>query len=201
EGYGSDRPIVAGFHDPEQSEATHSDFRWTTERSLIRLPGVGQRSLQLRLRLLPVNQEVAQRGPHEIEVWASGRPIGRLPIRPATGGTYSVLLPPPANGSGDQEIELRGTTVTPTGDQRAIGTPVDIAVVESAGGPLVPAWRSLLAWLSAGAAVLAGLAELAGLACGGAAVLAGRAPRWSRTERGIGGAAGGHSTRQPGGAA
>jgi hypothetical protein len=149
EGYGSDRPIVAGFHDPEQSEATHSDFRWTTERSLIRLPGVGQRSLQLRLRLLPVNQEVAQRGPHEIEVWASGRMIGRLPIRPATGGTYSVLLPPPANGSGDQEIELRGTTVTPTGDQRAIGTPVDIAVVESAGGPLVPAWRSLLAWLAA----------------------------------------------------
>src|SRR5689334_25088599 len=82
EGYGSDRPIVADFHDPETSPSTGSTFRWTTERSLIRLPGVGQRPLQLRLRLLSVNPEVAARGPRELEVWAGGSLVGRLPIRP-----------------------------------------------------------------------------------------------------------------------
>src|SRR5689334_15428051 len=82
EGYGSDRPIVADFHDPETSPSTGSNFRWTTERSLIRLPGVGQRPIQLRLRLLSVNPEVAARGPRELEVWAGGSLVGRLPIRP-----------------------------------------------------------------------------------------------------------------------
>ncbi len=149
EGYGSDRPIVADFHDPETSPSTGSNFRWTTDRSLIRLPGLGQRSLQLRLRLLPVNQEVAARGPQVIEVWASGRLLGRLPIRPTSGGIYRLLVPTPPDGSGNQEIELRGSTFTPTGDSRAIGTPIDAALVESAGGPLWPAWGSTLLWLIA----------------------------------------------------
>src|SRR5688500_11837789 len=34
EGYLSDRPILADFHDPETSPSTGSTFRWTTERSL-----------------------------------------------------------------------------------------------------------------------------------------------------------------------
>jgi hypothetical protein len=149
EGYGSDRPIVANFHDPETSPSSASNFRWTTERSLIRLPGVGQRPLQLRLRLLPVNQEVAARGPQGIEVWASGALVGRLPIRPTSGGVYHLLVPAAPDGSGNQEIELRGTTITPTGDSRAIGTPVDAALIESAGGPIWPAWGSTLLWLIA----------------------------------------------------
>ena len=157
EGYGSDRPIVADFHDPETSPSTGSNFRWTTERSLIRLPGVGQRPLQLRLRLLPVNQEVAARGPQAIEVWAGGVLLGRLPIRPTSGGTYHLLVPAPADGSGNQEIELRGVTFTPTGDSRAIGTPVDAALVESRGGPIWPAWGSTLLWLLAAVLLWLGL--------------------------------------------
>ena len=50
EGYGSDRPIVADFHDPETSPSTGSNFRWTTERSLIRLPGLGQGPVVQQLR-------------------------------------------------------------------------------------------------------------------------------------------------------
>jgi hypothetical protein len=147
EGYLSDRPILADFHDPETSPSTGSTFRWTTERSLIRLPGVGQRPIELRLRLLPINQEVAARGPKEIEIWAAGNLIGRLPIRPTSGGIYRLLIP--SNRSGNQEIELRGATFTPTGDPRAIGTPVDAALVESQAGPALPAWSSTLIWLAA----------------------------------------------------
>src|SRR6266508_4317508 len=149
EGYGSDRPIVADFHDPETSPSTGSNFRWTTERSLIRLPGLGQRPLQLRLRLLPVNQEVAARGPRAIEVWAGGLLLGRLPVRPTSGGIYRLLVPAPPDGSGNQAIELRGATFTPTGDSRAIGTPIDAALVESGAGPAWPAWSSTLLWLAA----------------------------------------------------
>ncbi len=149
EGYGSDRPMVADFHDPETSPSAGSNFRWTSERSLIRLPGLGQRPLQLRLRLLPVNQEVAARAPQVIEVWAGGMLLGRLPIRPTSGGIYRLLVPAPPDGSGNQEIELRGTTFTPTGDSRAIGTPIDAALVERAGGLAWPAWRSTLLWLVA----------------------------------------------------
>ena len=32
---------------------------------------------------------------------------GRLPIRPSSGGIYRLLVPAPADGSGNQEIELR----------------------------------------------------------------------------------------------
>jgi hypothetical protein len=157
EGYGSDRPIVADFHDPETSPSTGSNFRWTSERSLIRLPGVGQRPLQLRLRLLPVNQEVAARGPQAIDVWAGGVLLGRLPMRPTSGGTYRLLVPAPPDGSGNQEIELRGVTFTPTGDSRAIGTPIDAALIENAGGPVWPAWRTTLLWLIAALLLWLGL--------------------------------------------
>jgi hypothetical protein len=145
EGYLSDRPIVADFYDPETSPSSGSSFRWTAERSLIRLPGVGQRPIELRLSLLPVNQEVATRGPKEIEVWAGGNLIGRLPIRPTSGGVYRLMVPP--SRLGDQEIELRGATFTPTGDPRSIGTPVDAALLESRAGPAWPAWGSTLPWL------------------------------------------------------
>ena len=73
---------MADFFDPENSPFTGSNFRWTGERSLIRLPGLGQRPIQLRLRLLPVNPDVAARGPQAIEAWAAGRLIGSGP-RPA----------------------------------------------------------------------------------------------------------------------
>jgi hypothetical protein len=140
---------VADFHDPEISPFTGSNFRWTSERALIRLPGLGQRPIQLQLHLLPVNPDVAARGPQAIEVWASGRLIGRLPIRPTSGGIYRLLVPTPSDGSGNQEIELRSATFTPPGDPRAIGTPADAVLIESAGGPIWPAWGSTLLWLVA----------------------------------------------------
>lgn len=150
DGPGSDLPLLDGFHDAEHDQ--HGDFRWTRERAHIRLPGVGQRALQLSLHIFPVSPEVAERGAHELEVWDNGREVARLPVR-AAGAAYLLLLPP--DRSGDQIVELRSATFVPSGDQRAIGVPLD-AVAIVGGGPALPAWRSTLGWL--GAALLAWLA-------------------------------------------
>jgi hypothetical protein len=155
EGAGGDRPMIVDFHDPESSELAQDKFRWTTERSSIRLPGFGQRALQATLRLLPVSQEVAEHGPKTIELWVNGTLLAQLPVRPTTGGVYRFVMAPVA-GAGDQLIELRSGTFTPSGDARAIGTPVDDLRVESSAGPVLPPWRHDLAWL--GAALLFWLA-------------------------------------------
>ena len=149
EGYGGDRPMLAGFHEPESSDLAQERFRWTTERSSIRLPGFGERPLQATLRSLPVSQEVAERGPRAVELWANGALLAQLPVRPTTGAVYRFILPPVAN-AGDQLIELRSATVTPAGDARAIGTPVDNLLIEAAAGPALPPWQHNLAWLGAG---------------------------------------------------
>src|SRR5262249_12734086 len=140
-GPGGDLPILDGFYTPEHD--ARGDYRWTSSRATIRLPGVGQRQLQLTLRFFPVRQEVAERGPHEIAVWDGGREVARLPVRPA-GATYRLALPPPADGSGDHLVELRSATFVPSGDERAIGAPLDAVYAASASMPALPAWRSTL---------------------------------------------------------
>jgi len=167
DGPGSDMPLLDGFYPPEHD--VHGAFRWTSARALIRLPGVGQRPLQVALRVFPVSPEVAQNGPREIEVWDDERDVLRLPAHPE-GAVYRFLLPPPPDGSGDHIVELRSATVRPTGDQRSVGTQVAGIFVASAGGPLLPAWHSTLGWLVI--AVLGWLAlTRAGLGARGAAAL------------------------------
>ncbi len=149
DGPGGDLPLVSGFWTPERNDL--GTFRWTTDRALVRLPGIGQRALQVRLKIFPGNEEVARRGPRTIEIWASGRPLGELALRPV-GAIYHVLLPPPDDRSGDQVLELRSATFVPTSDERALGVPVDAIRIEGVGGPALPAWRSTLAWLAAAVA-------------------------------------------------
>jgi hypothetical protein len=153
DGPGSDLPILNGFYDAERD--ARGNFRWTGALSIIRLPGVGQRPLQLTMSFFPVGPEVAERGPREIEVWEGGRDLIRLPVRPA-GATYRFTLPPPADGSGDHYVELRSATFVPSGDQRALGVPLDTIYAATTGGPALPGWRSPLIWL--GTLVLAWLA-------------------------------------------
>ena len=149
EGYGSDLPMLAGFHDFERANNDTIDLRWTTEESTIRLPGLGPRALQVAIRLLPVNDDVAQHGPAAIDVVADGLPIGALVVRPRTGGTYYFQVPQAPPGSSDHTIILRSPTYVPKGDVRALGTPVDELHITSAGGPFLPPWRPSLAWIAA----------------------------------------------------
>lgn len=146
DGPGGDLPIVSGFWPPERD--THGSFRWTRERAEFRFPGVGQRPLQVSMRVLPINDEVAQHGPQMIEVWVADRLVGTLPVR-AQGATYQFILPPPSDRSGDHVFSLQTATFVPTGDERAIGMPVDSITVSGVSGPNLPAWQSLLWWLLA----------------------------------------------------
>ena len=154
DGPGSDLPLISGFFTPERSADGVSAWRWTTDRAIVQFPGGGQRPLRFTLRVLGVNNEVAQRGPHVLELWANGQQIGQLPVYQA-GATYNVLVPPPADGSGNQQLEMRSTTFSPTGDARSLGVPVD-DIVFSSGRGAFPAWPVVLTWL--GAAMLLWLA-------------------------------------------
>lgn len=156
EGYGSDRPLLAGFHDPEISEFGQIRFRWTTERSLIRLPGVGGRSLLLTIQLLAVDQSLAAQAPSSIEIWSNGALLATVPIRPEAGETLSVLVPADTSIRADQTVELRSATFTPAGDRRAISLPITQITATSEGALAWPAWPALISWL--GAATLLWLA-------------------------------------------
>lgn len=150
EGPGSDLPLLRGVFPPENDP--RGAFRWTTERAVIRLPGIGQRPLQLALTVLGVNDEVATRGARELELWAAGRLTARLPVR-RSGAIYHVLIPPPPDNSGDHMIELRSATIVPTGDERAVGTPLTFVTAAAPAGPAVPSWRVMPGWLAAAAVI------------------------------------------------
>ena len=151
EGYGSDRPMVAQFHDPEVSTFAGANFRWTAGQSLIRLPGVGGRPLKLAIRLLPIDPSIAAQSPRSFELWSNGALLSSVAVRPSAGETFTFMLAPAADGSADQVVEIRSATFTPPGDRRAIGLPVEQVRVESLGGPAAPGWRETLSWLAAAA--------------------------------------------------
>lgn len=152
EGYGSDLPLLTGFFPFELANNETLTLRWTSEKSTIRLPGLGPRPLQLTLRLLPVNDEVAQNGPQALDISADGQALGALALRPRTGASYRILLPSAPPGSSDHTIVLSSPTYTPSGDLRALGTPVDDLRISTPPGPYAPPWRTDATWL--GAAVL-----------------------------------------------
>lgn len=149
DGAGGDLPLIGGFFTPEHSADGMFMWRWTSAQSVVQLPGVGQRWLGFTLRVLGVNDEVAQHGPKALELWANGQHITQLPVHQA-GATYHVLIPPPPDGSGNQQIEIHSATFSPTGDSRSLGVPVDDIVFTSGAGA-VPAWPSLISWLGVAA--------------------------------------------------
>ena len=151
EGYGSDRPMVAQFHDPEVSTFAQANFRWTAGQSLIRLPGVGGRPLKLAIRLLPLDSSIAAQSPRSFELWANGVLLSSVAVRPTAGETFTFMLAPSTDGSADQVVEIRSATFTPPGDRRAIGLPVEQVRVESLGGLAAPDWRETLSWIGAAA--------------------------------------------------
>jgi hypothetical protein len=150
DGIGSDLPLVRGMFPVEESP--NGPFRWTTDRAIVRLPGIGQRPLAATIRVLAVNDEVATRGARELELWSSGQRLAFLPVR-QSGAIYRLLIPPPADGTGDHRIEIRSATVIPTDDRRAVGTPLTTIALSAGGGPTLPPWRSTLIWIGAGLAL------------------------------------------------
>jgi hypothetical protein len=147
EGVGSDLPFLQGFNAAEADG--HGTYRWTDDGATIRVPGVGQRPMALRMHFFPVGADVMAVGPQSIAIYADGRLLVTLPVV-AAGSTQTVLVPPPASGS--LAITLRTATFSPPGDQRRLGTPLNaVEVIALPGGLASPDWPATLAWLGAAA--------------------------------------------------
>jgi hypothetical protein len=174
DGPGSDQPLARGFHAAD--DGPNGPFRWSGDLSFVRLPGMGQRALIVRLSTLPITEEVARVGPQVIEIASSGQPLGTMPVR-LLGSEAAWLVPPAPGGAGEHVIELRSTTFVPEGDTRRLGTPVGAMVVTPVGlalprGPEVVRWllAALVCWVALRHTGLSPNAAALGLALGIAAV-------------------------------
>ncbi|KAB8143265.1 hypothetical protein F8S13_09580 [Chloroflexia bacterium SDU3-3] len=146
EGDHADLPLIDGFYAAEpEGQKTTPNYRWTSERATVALPGFGARPLVATLAVLPLNQELAEKAAKSFEVWAGGQKLADFPVAPQ-GRTYSFLLPSAASGQG---FEIRSATITPSGDARSIGFAVDRVDVAAAAGPALPDPAPTLAWLGA----------------------------------------------------
>jgi hypothetical protein len=142
---GADLPLLVRFNTPERD--SHGRFRWTDERSIIRLPGLGRRPVELRLTVFPIGPEVARVGPKQVQVWARGELLAELPVRPE-GAIYRLALSPAALAAG--QIELRSATFSPPGDPRQLGVPLtSVAAYGLASRVVLPDLTLLLRWLAA----------------------------------------------------
>jgi len=88
----------AHIHPPEEVECRLDEALKRNTKELLVLTGERPE----------VNPEVAARGPQAIEVWASGRLLGGLPIRPTNGGIYRLLVPAPPDGSDPAMVKAIG---------------------------------------------------------------------------------------------
>ncbi len=145
EGYGSDLPMLAGFNTAESDEL--GTYRWTTDGATIRLPGLGERPLQVELHFLPVVGAFVAASPATTEVYANGELLATLPTR-LEGSRQQILVPARLVENGALELTLGTETFTPPDDPRQLGLRLDRVVV-SAGAPglTIPAWQPLLLWL------------------------------------------------------
>jgi hypothetical protein len=150
-GFANDQPFIAGFSAPDRGP--FGAFRWSSERSVVRVPGLGTGSVIASFRVLPIPQNaLAADGPRVLEVWSGERAIADLPLHP-TGTRFHLLLAAAPNGA-EHVLDLRSTTWQPVGDQRRLGVPVGMMTFARAGAQ-PPAAQSL-SWL-----VVVGLAWIA----------------------------------------
>lgn len=146
EGYGSDLPHVQGFNTAERDDS--GTYRWTSDVSTIRVPGLGQRTVIVELDFVAVSDQVLAVGPQAIAVWSGAEQLAVLPVQ-VTGPTYAVQVPARLLSGGNLELTLRSTTFAPPGDPRRLGTPLDAVTVRAAGSaiPTAPAWYTVGSWL------------------------------------------------------
>ena len=149
EGYGADLPLIDGFYpfEPEDAGAPEH-FRWSTGDATIKLPGIGQRSVEVSLRILSVNGQVAANGAKSFDIVLGDQVLATVPVVPA-GATFSILVPPSTPFDDQRSLQLRMRTISPTGDSRDLGLPFDTAIIRANAGPLLPPLAPLFGWLGA----------------------------------------------------
>ncbi len=148
EGVGSDLPLVQGFHTAEYDDL--GSYRWSTDGARIVVPGVGGRTLLVRLHWLATPAAVQAISPRDYELFAGGVSLGRLSL-PAAGGIQHVLVPASLVEAGKLILSIHTDTFSLAGDPRALGarlSRVELVSLASA-GLVLPDWYATGAWLIA----------------------------------------------------
>lgn len=161
------RAIASGFHDPE-TDGDGVTFRWTSDRSTLRLTALDRRSpWRLRVRVR------APRAPApEFSIDVDGRTLHRAPA-PQTYTELAVDLPArtPAPRVTPISLVTNPAVVPGPGDQRQLGLQIDWLTIEPADGawprpPNGALFMAVLAGLALGASIgCLALPTLAALAC------------------------------------
>ncbi|HEX6289829.1 MAG TPA: hypothetical protein VFZ66_11590 [Herpetosiphonaceae bacterium] len=123
EGWHSDQPLIAAWNtaEPEHATADQLSYRWTSDRSAIRLPGLGRQSVVVELHQLPATANPA------VGTGALHLSAGKIAVsQPLTNGrTLHLLLPPDAAQAG--ALQLSAPAFTPPNDPRTLGAPIGMA--------------------------------------------------------------------------
>ncbi len=120
EGWHSDQPLIEGWNtaEPEHATADQLSYRWTRDRSQIRLPGLGRQALVISLHQLPATANPAfNSGVFHL---SAARMAVSQPITSAR--TLHLLLPPDAAHQGSVQIDA--PAFTPPNDPRTLGAPI-----------------------------------------------------------------------------
>jgi hypothetical protein len=139
DGVGADLPLINQFYGPDQSIAGR--FRWSGARSQIHMPGFGERGLAIRLRIMPITPEIQQQIA-QVGIWVADREFAQLPLR-LEGAQYHILLPATYD---DHRFELRSPTFRGPNDERDLGVPIGLLLVQRHGFAW-PAWQPTATWL------------------------------------------------------
>ena len=133
----TDRPYLESIHasegdaqrlkSPDPQVVRYARWRWTMPESVIKLPGVGQQAMLVRVELSG-SRPAGAPPPGDVQIFANNGPLdpGRLllTIQPqAAPTTYELhLAANPDLRSGDLRLTIRTSTpFTPTGDPRVLG--------------------------------------------------------------------------------
>lgn len=148
EGYGNDYPFLYDFNTAERGSL--GTYRWTADNATLRLAGLGQRPLLVRLYFLPLSPEIFALAPPTFEIWSGDQPLATLPVRPE-GGAYSLLVPSSRLNQHDFELTIHTETFSPPQDSRYLGAPLDRIEVHSLAmsGSLELSWMVWGTWMLA----------------------------------------------------
>jgi len=127
DGHGSDLPFVAGWNTAEVAGEIH--YRWTGEDSHIRVAGLPNEPLMLRLRMLPARLH-PQKGSEYTRISVGGQLRAAIPIGDEPR-TVSLLLPANAQIGGALDLGVSAPLWKDPGAERRLGTPIGGLEIES----------------------------------------------------------------------
>ncbi len=127
DGHGSDLPFVTGWNTAEVAGEIY--YRWTGPDSHIRVAGLPDEPLMLRLRVLPAPLHPGK-GTEYTRITAGGQLRAAIPIGDEQRWV-SLLLPASAQPRGKLDLAISAPLWKDPGEERHLGTPIGRLVITS----------------------------------------------------------------------